>query len=112
MKLGLGIARQETAPSLLSNWDKVPVLTLVSAASSNGLGTTTLCAVSFKSYVPLIKQWFWKVQFTVWCNAKTAAAQQDLTTWPWLCMLCVLGNIRAYKSQELPRMVLEHCWLK
>lgn len=32
--------------------------------------------------------------------------------WPWLCMLCVLGNIRAYKSQELPRMVLKHCWLK
>lgn len=28
--------------------------------------------------LPLIKQWFWKVQLSVWYIVKTAAAQQDL----------------------------------
>lgn len=72
MKLGLEIARQEADSSLLSNWDKVSALTLVSAASSNGLGTSTPCSIRccllpvlHCNPVPLINWWFWKVQFSL-----------------------------------------------
>lgn len=117
MKMGLGIAKQETDPSLLSNWDMVSVLALVSAASSDGLGTSTLSPSSPTVLNPRDFNQMMVLEGSVQCLGILPRLLElsrifFFIAWPWLCMLCVLGNIRANKGQELPWVVLEHYWLK